>query len=272
LLDFIGKRAMVVLCEPARLKERAEEYGAQVPEGDPFFLSWEKFQKSAVDQGMCLLHLAEAGSEEPGASAPSEMLSADLTFQSLEAFRPVTDRAVDPQIAEAQRREFFAQIHRWERQGHTVRIFCNNEGERQRFGEIWREYGLEPELAPSASIGVLSRGFVFQDARLVVITDAEIFGRYKVQRPRRLKSPHAQATRSALDIDFADLEEGDFVVHLQHGIGRYLGLSTLPLGPTNAPREPGATAGMPCYRIRAQGPGPAAAQALRAHYRGALGQ
>ena len=57
---------------------------------------------------------------------------------------------------------------------------------------------------------------------MVVVTDAEIFGRYKVQRPRRLKSPHAQATRSALDIDFTELEEGDYVVHLQHGIGRYL--------------------------------------------------
>jgi transcription-repair coupling factor (superfamily II helicase) len=50
-----------------------------------------------------------------------------------------------------------------------------------------------------------------------VVTDAEIFGRYKVQRPRRLKSLHAQAARSALDIDFTDLEEGDYVVHLQHG-------------------------------------------------------
>jgi transcription-repair coupling factor (superfamily II helicase) len=36
------------------------------------------------------------------------------------------------------------------------------------------------------------------------------------------------AARSALDIDFTDLEEGDLVVHLQHGIGRYLGLKNLP--------------------------------------------
>src|SRR5208283_1341090 len=59
--------------------------------------------------------------------------------------------------------------------------------------------------------------------------DAEIFGRYKIQRPRRLKSLHALAARSALDIDFTDLEEGDLVVHLQHGIGRFLGLKNLPL-------------------------------------------
>ena len=79
-------------------------------------------------------------------------------------------------------------------------------------------------------LGTLARGFLCDEARLVVVTDAEIFGRYKVQRPRRLKSPHAQATRSALDIDFTELEEGDYVVHLQHGIGRYVGLQVLPIG------------------------------------------
>ena len=51
------------------------------------------------------------------------------------------------------------------------------------------------------------------EGKFVVVTDAEIFGRYKVQRARRLKSPHAQTSRSLLDIDFTELEEGDYVVH-----------------------------------------------------------
>src|SRR5215467_14321290 len=86
-------------------------------------------------------------------------------------------------------------------------------------------------------IGSLSRGFICNEAKLVVVTDAEIFGRYKVQRPRRLKSTHAQATKSALDIDFSDLEEGDYVVHLQHGIGRYLGLQVLVMGAGTKPNQ-----------------------------------
>jgi hypothetical protein len=49
-------------------------------------------------------------------------------------------------------------------------------------------------------VGSLARGFICDEARLVVVTDAEIFGRYKVQRPRRLKSPHAAAMRSALEM------------------------------------------------------------------------
>src|SRR6185369_3365694 len=85
------------------------------------------------------------------------------------------------------------------------------------------------DACPTLNLGALSRGFICDEAKLVVVTDAEIFGRYKIQRPRRLKSTHALATRSALDIDFTELEEGDFVVHLQHGIGRYVGLKLMPL-------------------------------------------
>ena len=149
-----------------------------------------------------------------------------LPFSSLDAFRPLGPQAPEPQIAEAQRREFFAQMHRWSRQGYAVHVFCNNDGERQRFGEIWKDYGFDDDTQLSVQLGALSRGFLYDEAKLVVVTDAEIFGRYKVQRPRRLKSAHAQAARSALDIDFTELEEGDYVVHLQHGIGRYLGFES----------------------------------------------
>ncbi|MEJ0090795.1 MAG: transcription-repair coupling factor [Limisphaerales bacterium] len=153
-----------------------------------------------------------------------------LILSSLDAFRPLGERAPEPQIAEAQRREFFMQLHRWLRQDYAVHVFCNNDGERQRFEEIWKEHGLAVEDKLRIQIGSIARGFICEAARLVVVTDAEIFGRYKIQRPRRQKSAHAQAARSALDIDFTDLEEGDLVVHLQHGIGRYLGLKTMPIG------------------------------------------
>jgi transcription-repair coupling factor (superfamily II helicase) len=167
-------------------------------------------------------------------------------FASLDTYRPLAGRMPELQIAEAQRREFFNQLHRWLRQDYAVHVFCNNDGERQRFEEIWAELvGQASSLSPSEKVpgkgirdrrdacptlhlGTLSRGFLWDEAKLVVVTDAEIFGRYKIQRPRRLKSPHALATRSALDIDFTELEEGDLVVHLQYGIGRFLGLKNLP--------------------------------------------
>ena len=239
LLDHLPRETIFVLCEPVALEEHAASYAELIPPNDPFFLAWQDFQQRLTGRGMTAITLTEEG--EAGGLGEAE---GALQFLSLDAYRPMVERAPEPQVAEAQRREFFAQIHRWSRQGHEVHVFCNNEGERERFGEVWKEYGFDAtdegqaaraenpssgarRLAPH--IGALSRGFLCEAAKLVVVTDAEIFGRYKVQRPRRLKSPHAQTSRSLLQIDFADLQEGDYVVHLEHGIGRYLGLRMMPL-------------------------------------------
>ncbi len=321
LLDYLPAQTILMLCEPDQLEEQADQYAGQVPEGDPFFVSWPDLQQQAEARGMTVLGVGdavewgirsaergieeEAGgqnraqsedrsrksevggqrSEEGATSAASSPASAGSVplrradeataasghseipeaeagvgngahgprFLGLDAYRPLPERPPEPHVAEEQRRQFFAQMHRWLRQGYAVEVFCNNQGERQRFTEIWVELGYGgvqstagggrsavsgPGVEGSAlevRIGALSSGFLYDEAKVVVVTDAEVFGRYKIQRPRRLKSPHAHATRSALDIDFAELEEGDYVVHLQHGIGRYQGLEVLPLGAGTKP-------------------------------------
>ncbi len=237
-----GSAAIEETGEHSRAGESPEERAGHGPElgarGSEFgFLASRGIQSSALELPAT-----------PGAGTESASSSVCLSLSSMEAYRPITDRPAEPQVAEAQRRAFFVQMHRWLRQGFRVHVFCNNEGERQRFTEIWDEFGIgnEPAAArdsssgpptadsahrtPQVRLGTLGRGFLFEAARLVVVTDAEVFGRYRVQRPRRLKSPHALATRSALEIDFTDLEEGDYVVHLQQGIGRYRGLQVLPTG------------------------------------------
>ena len=218
LLDHLPRETIFILCEPEQLALRAEEYALQIPAGDPFFIAWPELLVELTRRKFTSVELSE--NSDSSAATPQ--------FTSLDAFRPLGERPPEPQIAEAQRREFFAQLHRWLRQDYAVHVFCNTDGERQRFEEIWKDFGFDTPLHPL--IGSLARGFICEEAKLVVVTDAEIFGRYKVQRPRRLKSPHAAAMRSAMEIDFADLDDGDLVVHLQHGIGRFRGLKNLPAG------------------------------------------
>ncbi len=288
LLDYLPKDTIFMLSEPEQLEQRAESYANGVPAADPFFMSWSAFRDRASGLGMTLVEFTESdlldhrGREEHAQESPSlPDLALRPAFEGLDTVRPLSERPPEPQIAEAQRREFFNQLHRWLRQGYLVNVFCNNDGEKQRFSEIWTEFGFD-QASPTQGtlarrepsegerirsdrdnegssdaglriqIGSLSRGFICHPAKAIVVTDAEIFGRYKVQRPRRLKSPRAQLTRSALDIDFADLEEGDYVVHLQHGIGRYVGLKVLPLGAGTKPIEGtggAAGAGQECLVI-----------------------
>ena len=235
LLDYLPDETIFLLCDPEAIEHHAGEYEELVPDNDPFFASWAELRGELLRRGLTVPALTEKemGTTEDAAAHLS--LGTDHAFlTSLEAFRPITERTPTQEVAQAQRREFFLQLQRWLHAGFAVHVVCNNDGESQRFGEVWRDSVPEAAVAsaPTVSLGTLASGFLCAAAKFVVVTDAEIFGRYKVQRPRRMKSAHAIAARSALDIDFTELEEGDYVVHLQHGIGRFRGLKVLP---TNKP-------------------------------------
>src|SRR5439155_1696935 len=128
-------------------------------------------------------------------------------------------------IAEAKRDQFFRRLKEWRESGARVAIYFQTEGEIERFREIMSEahvalHGIDlPE-------GTLSRGFCFPAANLVVLAAAELFGRLPTHGRRRLQ--RAELGRSRAQIDFTELNEGDLVVHLEHGIGRFLGLQKLP--------------------------------------------
>jgi transcription-repair coupling factor (superfamily II helicase) len=225
LIDHLQPDTLVLLCEPAELDAQAEKYTAQVPAGSPYHVPWSAWQNELHQRNLLTVRVSElAAADDADLDAP------DLGLASLDAYRPIGATLPEMAVAERQRRDFFEQIQRWLRQDAQVHVFCNNDGERQRFTELWKEYGYASADAglPHLHIGALSRGFLLERDGLVVVSDAEIYGRYKVSRPRRLKSRHAQAVRSAFEIDFSEFEEGDFVVHVQYGIGIFRGLKTLP--------------------------------------------
>ncbi len=223
--DQLPADTIVLLANLAELQQHGENYVKELGADNPFFLNmaeWETRLQRGAKSIVCF-------GEELPLSFGEEAARVTLPLESLETYRPLGDRPPETHIAEAQRREFFQQLHRWQRQDYAVHVVCNNEGESQRFTEIWAEYGLGDLKGVTIDLGALSRGFLSDEAKLAVVTDAEIFGRYKVQRPRRMKSQHAKVARSAMEINFTELEFGDYVVHLQHGIGRYLGLQVIPI-------------------------------------------
>ena len=78
------------------------------------------------------------------------------------------------------------------------------------------------------ALGTLARGFCFPAANIVILSAAELFGRFAPHARRRLY--HAERHRA--QIDFSELNEGDLVVHLEHGVGRFLGLTRIPASTT----------------------------------------
>ncbi|HYK82868.1 MAG TPA: transcription-repair coupling factor [Gemmatimonadales bacterium] len=145
-------------------------------------------------------------------------------------------------------------------------ILCDNEGQLERLEEL-----LDVARA-TLVVGALDGGFVVPGLR--VLTDHEIFRRARrLRRPRRYREAAPTAATRAL-------QAGDYVVHLDHGIGIYRGIQTIAVGADAAPLEVavveyegGDRLNVPLYRLdqlepyRAAGNGDAPAPRL--HHLGA---
>jgi transcription-repair coupling factor (superfamily II helicase) len=132
-------------------------------------------------------------------------------------------------LAEAKRDQFIKRLAEWKNNTARVVVYFQTEGEIERFRELISADALrDVDLV----LGTLARGFCFPDANLVILSAAELFGRFAPHARRRLY--HAERHRA--QIDFSELNEDDLIVHLEHGVGRFLGLTKIPTS-TNGEQE-----------------------------------
>jgi transcription-repair coupling factor (superfamily II helicase) len=132
--------------------------------------------------------------------------------------------AGDLVLAEAKRAQFVDRLNEWRANNARIVIYFQTEGEIERFREIMAGTIEGIDFVE----GTLARGFCFPGANLVVLSAAELFGRFAVHPRRLLRLRRAERHRA--QIDFSELSEGDLVVHLEHGIARFLGLEKFPVG------------------------------------------
>ncbi|HWB08351.1 MAG TPA: transcription-repair coupling factor [Pirellulales bacterium] len=105
-------------------------------------------------------------------------------------------------------------------EGQEVFVVCQNEAEAKRLGEIFEGTRLAAQGKLHFPLGRLRAGFRLVNDRMVLVSGNELFHRADLSRPSR--------RRLGRVIDsFLELREGDYVVHLAHGIGRYRGLKLL---------------------------------------------
>jgi len=124
-------------------------------------------------------------------------------------------------------------------------ILCDNEGQLERLEELLDE-GARGTPRATLAIGALDGGFVMPSLR--VLTDHEIFRRARrLRRPRRYRQAAPSAATGALT-------QGDYVVHLEHGIGIYRGIETITAGESTlevaiVEYEGGDRLNVPLYRL-----------------------
>ena len=107
-----------------------------------------------------------------------------------------------------------ARIAAWREQGLTVLPVARTATQADRIATLLKHRGIDVEVR----VAPLGRGCLAPLEALVLVTDEEIFG------PRALRAPARRTSTRALLEDLRALSPGDFIVHVEHGIGKYLGL------------------------------------------------
>ena len=205
--DFLSSGSVIFLDEPSilegeldhiyqeteKLFTEAEVRGESVPEPQKLWDKPESFFEK-IDRFKTITHLSLGEKKD----------AVNLRMKEPEVFGGNVDLLK-------------SSIKTYQTEGEKVFIFCDNLGQRDRLIEL-----LDPNAERITwEVKNLSGGFSFPEINLVVLTDHQIFSRYFWRRrKRRFNEGMALSSYSALQV-------GDFVVHIDHGIGRYAGLETL---------------------------------------------
>ena len=116
-------------------------------------------------------------------------------------------------------------------QGYQIYILADSQKQNERLKDIFAEKAKDIVFTPIQN--TLHEGFVDDDLRVCFFTDHQIFDRF---HKYNLKSDKARSGKMALTLkEIQQFEIGDYVVHVDHGVGKFGGLVRMPV--TNAKGE-----------------------------------
>jgi len=219
--------------ERERFQDEALEEGKPFPQTDGLFLGMEELEEaldgySRID---CFDFTISTGRRKAGLVVDfKESLETGIEeYDYKDMSRPKVSLA-----------PLAAKVKTWLEEGNQIILICRTEQQAHRLKEILLNYQLMAlEILPDWSqikekrglficLGYLSQGFRYLDSALLIVTEDEIFGEKK-GRERRTARDRTQAIPWTA---FSQLQVGDLVVHQDHGIGRYGGLSKMEIGAT----------------------------------------
>ena len=224
IIDFLGaaRGVRIVVSELEQVEEQARRVREQL----------EKSYQDAAARGQ-----VTAPAPDDAFLAPADLLERTANASRLEELAIGDDadvRHVPCQPAMEFRgrvSDWVAEIRELRQRGDTIVFVADSHGRAERTVEILREYEIvavpveDVEAAHAVAVlvvvGSLSRGFRLPDASLQIYAETDVFE--EDRRPTETRQNLARAFLS----DLRDLKVGDLVVHVDHGIGEFIGLKQL---------------------------------------------
>src|SRR5271163_1782887 len=193
--DYFPEGTWVTLLEPADLREEGRHYLGRLEDMRGLFTVERSFERLIRLPTIAVSSLA----------ADSLEATCHLRIESIERFSGEHTK-VKAELDSAAA-------------GESVLIACHNAAEVERLGEVFSDTELSRSQRLHLTVGRIRAGFHLVDAQTLVIGDHELFARAEIRRPVTRRRYESRAIDS-----FLDLNEGDLVVHVNHGIARYRGL------------------------------------------------
>lgn len=228
LIDYLAKDSLVIMSDPARVKEQAKLFigesgetiagllvkGKVLPSIEHLFLDWSKIWQGIQGKGsLVLLSVLDKRIPEM-----DKIVTRQMSLRMPEHFQSNLD-------------EFLKKIHQWRKQHYRILLVVATEDRGRRLTEYLNDNDIPSQYISDITgqlklgncvitQGSLETGFEYSGYKLVVCTDLEIYGRRRAKKRVNRSDEHVRLTES-------DLQVGDYVVHVNHGIGQYLGVETL---------------------------------------------
>jgi len=227
----LAAEPVLVLDEPSQLEAAVEAYRRELDEAfetvqDPLAEPPSRYILSADEWSLALQLFPRLAVEQLGISVES---ASNLAVQTQPTTRYHGNVAA-----------FMAEVRSRLSAGEQVIVSASSTGELERLADICHEYELPyrlgeleedvtvTRLAEESSGGTipamvlckvpLTEGVVFPEARIALYGNADLFESLPPQRPR------SRAKTASFFSDLSDLKPGDYVVHVDHGIGQFDGL------------------------------------------------
>lgn len=224
LLDYL-EDGILVVDDYAKILEHADE----IEQNEQVWLDEKEELKPVLDQLQLGFKVRKLVRE---AKMPTLFMSLFKKGIGRLKFASLTDLKVRPV------QQFFSQMpllqteaRRWNKQNQTVVLMIQDAERLTKISQTIDDFEIpnimtQPENLQRGILqivrGSLQSGFEVPSAKLVVLTETELFAKATKKRAKRLTMENAERLKS-----YADLKEGDFVVHVDHGVGRYLGIKTM---------------------------------------------
>ena len=240
VFSYFGASTAWYLVEPADLRENFPARFSVFERMEDRRATMARLYSERHDKADRWTGLQELETDPRCFDEASEAVS--LSFSSLEPWRdqPLESVVGLERLEEETkaRGRFFRTLRQWQQAGDTaLYALVSSEGKWEEIRRLLADAGFA-DLDPGHVPGDAPEGFLLEDAppeltgeegfrRLAVVTEREWLGRHAARQPGHKQRLLPHRTRVDSLLDFADLADGDYLVHLSHGVCRYRGLQTM---------------------------------------------